>query len=488
MPRRDLLVLLAAFALSVAVRAPLVDRPLSAHHEYCTAFTLIALTNWWEDGFITHQGMPSGGWIREGEALYPSGPAHRNERAAGLYYFSHPPLAYDLPYALFVLTTIPPNAAGLQWMNICFHLLTAIGLYHVVRLALDRAPSLAPLFAGTLYLFVPATLWFHGNAYMSDMFVQVPWVWQLVFALRILRRGARATTRTWAGFTILLFLTLYTSWLGVFALMTVVLIAFARWRTDRGVPVLGIFGCSVLAFIAVFGLTAWRFLQVIDAHALIAHFEERFAVRGSFGAGTDIIASLQQIAVNYRISYLPVIVLLMILFVVRWRRGKVFDHVVPEIKLFVALTGLPVLLDHMLLLQYAEHDFAALKAAPLLCGLAGMGLAEVLRRWQWTMLVLTCLAGVAYFYRTNPLPGRDGRRYAQEQELGRFIAANAAPDELVFGAGISTEPQVTWYAHRNVLGVADEEAARRFLVEHGRDRGVVIEVNGTGYAATHIMR
>ena len=135
MPRRDLPALLIAFAISLVVRWPLVDRPLSAHHEYCTAFTLVALTNWWEDGFATHHGMPSGGWIREGEALYPADPERRNERAAGLYYFSHPPLAYDLPYVLFVLTNTAPNAAGLQWMNMFFHLLTAIGLYHAVRLA-----------------------------------------------------------------------------------------------------------------------------------------------------------------------------------------------------------------------------------------------------------------------------------------------------------------------------------------------------------------
>lgn len=60
MIEREALVLLVAFALSVAVRIPLLDRPLSAHHEYCTAFTPIALTNWYEDGFASHHGVPSG--------------------------------------------------------------------------------------------------------------------------------------------------------------------------------------------------------------------------------------------------------------------------------------------------------------------------------------------------------------------------------------------------------------------------------------------
>ena len=73
-----------------------------------------------------------------------------------------------------------------------------------------------------------------------------------------------------------------------------------------------------------------------------------------------------------------------------------------------------------------------------------------------------------------------------ELELGQFIAEDAAPDELVFGVGIITEPQVTWYAHRNVLGVADEEAARSILKQHGLPRGVVVEPIDGGYKATHI--
>lgn len=487
MPRRDLPALLIAFAISLVVRWPLLDRPLSAHHEYCTAFTLVALTNWWEDGFATHHGMPSGGWIREGEALYPAGPEHRNERAVGLYYFSHPPLAYDLPYVLFVLTNTAPNAAGLQWMNMFFHLLTAIGLYHAVRLAAGPERPQAPLFASVLYLFTPATLWFHGNAYMSDMFVQVPWVWQLVFAQRILRAEARPSAGVWAGFIITLLLTLYTSWLGVFALISVVLVAFLRWRMDRRAPIASIIGGATLAFAAAFGLTAWRYLQVIDAGALFAHFQSRFAVRGSFGAGIDLPSLLKQITVNYRISYLPLIILLLGLPLVRWRRGNGPGRALPHLKLFVALAGLPVLLDHLLLLQYAEHDFAALKAAPVLCGLAGVGLVGLQLRWRWAMLMVTCLAGVAYFYRTNPIPGHDGGRYQMELELGQFIAENAAPDELVFGVGIITEPQVTWYAHRNVLGVADEEAARVMLKQHGLSQGVVVEPIEGGYKATHIM-
>lgn len=483
MSRSVLLTLLAAFALSVVVRWRLIDRPLSAHHEYCTAFTLIALTNWWDDGFATHHGMPSGGFIRDGEALFPPDRFDHNARARGLFYFSHPPLAYDVPYALFVLFNTAPNAAGLQWMNIFFHLLTALAFFFVLRVVLDEGGA---LFGAVLYLFLPVTLWFHGNAYMSDMFVQVPWMFHLVFAMRLFLGDGAASRRNWIGYTATLFLTVYTSWLGVFAAVAGVMVAAVRWWRGARPRLMSFVLLTILALVGAFGLTAWRFLQVIDVDALFQHFATRFAVRGS--VGVDLWPTVKQVLVNYRIGFLPVIILLVVL-VVRYLTGKRSMPAFPnKLGLFSLLAGLPVLLDHLVLLQYAEHDFAALKAAPLLCGLAGWSLTQLRPAHSRFAVILTCVVCVLYFYRTNPLPGHDNGRYEQERTLGAFIAAHAAPGEVVFGHGISTEPQVTWYARRNVLGIASIEAAEALLEESGLRHGVVISINNGELIATHIAR
>lgn len=482
MSRRALLPLLAAFVVSVAVRWPLLDRPLSAHHEYCTAFTLIALTNWWEDGWAAHHGVPSGGFVREGGRLYPHDRFNSNERAVGLYYFSHPPLAYDIPYLLFRLLGRPPDAAGLQWMNIFFHMVTAIVLCRIVHGATGEEQ--AGMYAAVVYLLLPVTLWFHGNAYMSDMFVQVPWVVHLAFAMHVLAPDVRPSAGALAGYAFSLFLVLSTSWLGVFAAMAGVCVAvFRRWREGRPWPVIGI---TALALVAAAGCTALRFLQVIDGDALLRHYASRFAVRGSLGAHP--LPLLEQVAVNYRIGLLPVILLLAILSVIVLVRERSVPRPPPRLRLFIALAGLPVLFDHLVLLQYAAHDFAALKAAPLLCGLAGWGLVRIVSAWRPIATVLTSLAAVLYFYRTNPLPGHDAGRYHIERDLGLFIAANADPDEVVFGSGITTEPQVAWYARRNVLGVAGEQAALEVLEDRGLERGVLITSRNGALVATHLSR
>lgn len=486
MSRRSCSILLAAFVLSIMVRLPLVDRPLSAHHEYCTAFTLIALTNWWEDGFSTHHGVPSGGFVREGERFLAPEHDQRNERATALYYFSHPPLAYDAPFVLFKVAGMAPNVAGLQWMNMFFHLITTIAVFLVVHLAAKH--ERVALYTALLYLFLPVTLWFHGNAYMSDMFVQVPWVWNVFFALRVLQGSTQQRGMHLLGFGLTLFLTLYTSWLGVFAAIATVFVALLLWRRDRTIPVVRIVIITGVAFIAAFGLTAWRYLHVIDASALIDHLGARFTARNSF-SGVDAIPLFKQILVNYRISFLPVVVLMLILALRSYWKGTLRQACGDRSwRTFLLLAGLPVLLEHIVLLQYVTHDFAALKAAPLLCGVAGLSLSQLPVRWGRLALFCTCLCCVLYFYRTNPLPGSDGDRYQQEMDLGHFIAANSAADELVFGVGVSTEPQVVWYARRNVLGVADEQVAHSVLSERGLQKGVVITSTNGLFEARHITR
>lgn len=486
MQRRALPVILAAFVLSVLLRLPLLDRPLSAHHEFCTAITLITLQNWWTDGIAAHAGAPTGVFVQEARTFLPAQLYDPNEQALALYYFSHPPLAFDLPYALFVLTGTPPNALGLQLFNVFFHLVTTLCLAHGLKTVLP-ATSRAPLYTAVLYLFMPGPLWFHSNAYMGDIFVQNTWVLHLLAALLLFHRNAPLQTRRVFLFTITLFLAVLTSWLGVLAGLTSM--AYAAWKARRQNDRRwwGVMGWAALAMAAALGYTAWRYLHLVDLGALLRYYAGRYAVRGTTGPDVDLLGSLRQLVLmNYRLNYLPVIALLVALSVVRWIRRAGKDPQASLPWLFVVLAGLPVLLDHALLLPYAEHDFAALKGGPLLCALGGMALARLRPTWSIALLVLTCAAGVGYFYRTNPLPGHDGGRYAMERDLGLAIAHEARADEVVFLVGPAPEPQVLWYAKRTVLGVDGLQQAQDFLRERGLSHGIVFQPEPDGLRRVRI--
>jgi hypothetical protein len=473
MPRRHLLILLAAFCVSLLVRWPLLNRPLSGHHELCTALVLIALHNWHHDGFAAHHGAPAITFTGPADLVPPGYTDAPGLRDGTLYYLSHPPLAFDLPHALFTLTATEPNVLGLQLFNIFFHLLTVIGLYLIVR-ELQRGGT-APLMSALLYLFMPAPLWFHGNAYMSDMFVQNAWVWHVLVALRALKsaQGLSWTMATWCGTT--LFLTALISWPGVWAGIALVMLALWQWRAMRDATRLRLVGAAALGVGAAIGYAAWRWIQVVDADALLTYFSGRYAERGTASAhGTASIFGM--LVLNYRISWLPLLLPLALLL---WKRKAIaFGSGAPW--LFVALTGLPVLFEMLFLLEYTGHDFAALKAGLLLGGLGGLGLSVLTTRWSWAALILTCATGVLYFYRTNPPWQVDEARFTWQMEQGMAIANTARSDEMVFTLGFTPEPQVQWYAERTLFRVDDAERARELLHASGNRKGIVFRETKQG--------
>lgn len=471
MPRRHLLILLAAFSVSVAVRWPLLNRPLSGHHELCTALVLIALHNWQHLGFLAHHGAPAITFTGPAD-LIPSGytdaPAQRD---GVLYYLSHPPLAFDLPFALFTITGAEPNALGLQLFNLFFHLLTTWALYLIVRELQNEGP--APLFAVLLYLFMPAPLWFHGNVYMSDLFVQNAWVWHVLVVLRMYRMNASSWRWPFlAGAT--LFVTTLISWPGVWAGTVLFGIAALRWWHSRDRHELGIMAAALIGVGTALLFTAWRWLQVVDADALLAYFSGRFAERGTVAA-PGLFSMLGTLALNYRISWLPLLLPLALLL---WKRKMTRLSTAP-LRLFLALTGLPVVLELFFLLEYSGHDFTALKAGPLLCGLAGLGLSAIPERWAWPALLATCAAGVLYFYRTNPIGSRTDPRFTWPRDQGLAIAREARPDEMVFTLGFTPEPQVQWYAKRTLFRVDDVRRAQELLRAAGQPKGIIFrELDG----------
>ncbi len=477
MRSRDLWLILAAFLVSVLVRVPNLNRPLSAHHEYCTALVMIVLHNWYVDGFTAHHGAPAISFTGPADR-YPEGWADGPAVHQGvLYYFSHPPLAYDLPFLIFRVLHVAPNVLGLQLFNILFHLITAICLYLAVRSAWpDGGQGNAPVYAALLYLFMPAPLWFHGNAYMSDMFVQNFWMMHVAVAMNVFMHKEVPTVRTSLLFGSTLFLAVLTSWLGVFAGVTAMLVALwsGRKRGWSGTERVIIVSCIAIATALV--STAWRYTWNMEMASLIDYLRSRLAVRGSVDMANDAGYYLIQLVENYRISYLPVIALCALLGTYLSAIRSKTIHYPPGGPLFIALTAVPVFLDHVFLLQYSHHDFAVLKAGPVFCGMAAFLLLELTPRKAWIAVSFASVAGVLYFLRINPLPGRDAGRYTMEKDIGMGIKAATRSDQAVLFLGYTPEPQVAWYAGRTIIRIDSDEDGKQFLRDQGTDTGVVFQL------------
>jgi hypothetical protein len=87
---------------------------------------------------------------------------------------------------------------------------------------------------------------------------------------------------------------------------------------------------------------------------------------------------------------------------------------------------------------------------------------------------------IIQFYVTNR-PGDtsfSGALYAAEQNAAKVITDNSTKEEVLFVKGVAPEPQVIWYAKRNVKFVNNDDEAIAFLKQRKIEHGVIFSYNG----------
>src|SRR5436190_14555087 len=94
--KNPLVILSCIFLLSVVVRIPTLDRPLSKHHEFCTAVSLRVLQIWDEAGIKTYHFNPVMTYPNAADKFinnFASASGKMMDAGGNFYYVSHPPFA-----------------------------------------------------------------------------------------------------------------------------------------------------------------------------------------------------------------------------------------------------------------------------------------------------------------------------------------------------------------------------------------------------------
>jgi hypothetical protein len=477
-------VLVVAFAFSVALRSPNLGRPLAGHHEFCTALTLIILENWNVDGLAEHYGASAVNFGSAADANIPWMTMGEAERDGRTYYLSHPPLAYYLPYAVFRVLGVAASPMALQVFALFFHFTTMLCIYFLMRYVVNDGPlSWSPLLAALFYCFMPSPLWFHSNAYMADIFVVSMWAFHLVSAYHCLVRGEKAGGWAWMAYAFTLAATVFTSWLGVWAAVANVgLIHFMDRPPHFKRHALFV---TVVAVVVPLLVTAWIYGSAVGLDAFITYLKGRSGFRSTLRAGDlGLWPYVRQVFENYRTAALPVLMLLLVsLALLAQRQGRAM---LPPLLGFAVLTTVPVLLELVFFLEYAGHDFVALKGCVFLCGLAAVILEAALlgvRRpagMRAAVLGVTCLAGALYYVRQNPYPDEAATGPGSAIHLGDEVSHRVKPDEVLFTFGTAWEPQTVWYAGRTPMRIRSVEEGAAFLQRYGHDSGMIYRPNDSG--------
>lgn len=472
MPVRHIVVLLCLFAVTLAIRWPNLGRPMSKHHEFCTATALRVLTVWHQEGIGTVDYNPATNFAGEANKFinnHASGSGKMVDVAGNYYYISHPPLAYYLPYTVFSIFNIVPDVLPLQYFNLFINLLCGFGIYLLTRRLLPGHAWIG-LLAALVYWFAPAVLWFQSNVYMSDMMVQPFFIAALLLALYLVDnpRSSRII-----GLAIVCFLGTYTTWFGMFIAFSLGL--YFLYRSLNRPVYLWVIVLLALSQVLAMGLMAWQYSQIAGWDAYWAELTHRFALRGS--APNDMLDLSLGLVVNYVANYGALVIFIPILFMVRLPQG---------VKSFAFVSLIPIGLMHVLLLNYSGHDFTTLyMAVPLSLLIAALALGlhkGVLYSGMLVLIVaLSVVSGPLLYYRINPYGDKSfrGDRYDVPMMVGHEMALTPK-DAVIFYIHdrdgfdeVDTSPEALWYAKRNVKVVGTEEEAMAFLKEHGIKTGVI---------------
>ena len=486
MPRSAWSILLGAFLLSLLVRLPQLGRPLSKNHEFCTALVLVVHSVWDEDGFVKHAGCPAVTYPNPGDRGVIGLHYDLTEQDGIYYYVSHLPFAYWATYAVFKAFGIEPTEIPLRIFNLLLHGLTAWLLFGFLKRTLINLPRSEHIaaWAAVFYLLMPGPLWFHGNVYMSDMAVQLPWAWAL-YAFACL--GATPGRGAIAHFLLAIAVLAATEWIGVFATFTflIILIAGGRRTSDRRWLWLGIAQCAITAIVVVvcLGLYASR-IGWSDLMAYLFHrYQERGALPGE--ATATLLQGLWELCLNLLRSWGPLIGLGIAAIAINRKRSW------PAVPDLVWLTLAPALLHLLVFVRYGIHEFAVLKLGFFLCAVVAIVLFREGIRGRGSRLGAACalLLGMAWYTWVNR-PGdgtATGEAYATAQQRGMMIATEARPEEVILLQGIQADPQIQFYARRNMRTVADSAEAIWVLKELGARKGLLFRDIDGALTADHLV-
>jgi len=466
-------ILLLVFLTSVVVRYPNINRPLSKHHEFVTAIPLRVLQIWQKDGASKYNFNPVmnyPGKANKNINNNASTTGNMKDNEGNFYYVSHPQFAYIFPYLVFKLFNIKATVLSLEVFHLVINFFSAAFIYLIISLLSIQKPFkklfIPGLIGFAVYIFNPGVLWFQANTYMSDMLVHLPFILAVYTILKLLMRKRFYSIKYLLYYAVFLFLMIYTSWLGLFFAFAVLIYSFIKLRQERVFIPLILITIGVSFFTLVLIIEQYSLINGLDVY--VAQMQNRFFVRGSI-SGNSIISFLfikvievKTLLFNYMTSYLPIFILIMAfayLVISKAKLGFVFTK---NGFRFLWLSTLPVVLLHIVLLNYSGHDFVSLYGSLFLAVVIGI-LYDKLKRGKVMSpyilnggILATIFSSIFMYYTINK-PGEysiKGDYYSQSKDIGESIKQNAKPNEVVYLAGnVTLDPQLIVYAERNIIKI-----------------------------------
>jgi len=472
--RRTLLLLLVLIALSIAVRSPNLNRPLSKHHEFNAAMILIPMECWDAEGAAKFSYAPVMNYQHEGDKNINNMTTDRMSVDGNYYYLSFPVLTYLAPYSFFQLFGIAPSPLALQWFTLLLHVLTAALLYLLMKSVLSQRSEpkdqrVAGIAASTFILFAPTPLWFFSNGYTHHV-LAIPFV---LLALLFLSRLMISETHYWRNVLLLVisvFLVSSIVWYGLILAALLALFGVYSWFKHKK------FGSFIWlpmlsALLAIYCMYL-HYSSLVGSEVFLDYLKNRFFVRTTVDGGTLNYADVIGATLKWYIVGFSLWIVLPVLFWLAWLK-KI--KLMPSEKLVLWISFGTAMVHHLLLGEFTfAHNYSVLIDSVYLAVFIGIGASIGFRSSKnKTLLFLAftgvSLVGIGQYYFINRLGdiSQNGDRYDQFKVMGETIRRTAKANEVVYLVNFNENPapQLMYYAKRNFMYAKNVNDAERFIEE-----------------------
>jgi hypothetical protein len=387
---------------------------------------------------------------------------------------------FTVPYYFFEIFHLTPNPISIRLFSLCWLLITICTLLILTKTiirAYNYQLIVLPLTV-VLYLFAPATLWYHVQGYVHEIAV-LPFYFLGWFCL-VKFIDTQKQIWLWALATCI-FMGVQFDWLPCFQAFTATIYLFINRKKINSTFS---FIFPAIAIVAGLSYIVYHYSSWVNLTRYIGFMHSKFTARTVGGGGLKLISFLNHnfnILIFYAIGMGVLLLLVLFAFI---KRKKLNPFI-----LLIAITGI---LHHLAFWGFStEHDHAAVKMLFPIAFIAATLLADLPTNKLNTALSIVIIVNIAQYFLLHNYPLRKGI-YSNDNycyEVGNNIKQiSTDKDEIVF---INTEnkyySQIEFYANKYYVHADNADAAKARLIKINKShKGCFIEMNGS--KVTNVIR
>ena len=478
--KHSLLLLLAIFAAAALLRLPNLGRPLSKHHEFVDATTLIPIQAWRQaGGAAAFHFIPVVNYQHSGDRRPDTG-VYMDDKGNQLY-MSVGPGSYILAYFFCQTLHLPAAPVPLRVLNLLWSMTTLLLCFIFFERLIPPSTNgryFRILIACTLFLYSPCMLWFTGNVYHQTALMMPIVLAALCLMMPMLASARNITAARLSATTLSILLLMYFDWFGAPLCLPVIAYALFRSLKERKYLLLAL--TAAISVLAGTALIFWQFSSYVGYHHVAVYWRERFLFRGGRSSFTASLHLLKDVFINLLTDYAPIFLLLLLNTIIRLR-NRIPLRLSPDQSRFIFTYTCSLATYALVLLNWtAIHDFALVPASLLLAWIATVSIPPSLppaRIYGLLLLTLT-LSVFQYYYINRPGPiSRSGMPYDTYAEFGKRLS-NIPPAYPVFSNLPEYCPMCEYYAGRQITVASNPDSVSAWLAQNGIQKAVWVEASG----------